>query len=468
MLDQGQVAVLGVAGPVTDEATPSPAWLEAAEAFHACAPKVGVVGTDALLVLVAVSVATVGVVAAPVAVVGFLAGAWGTHLYRRRMAVEAQGLGWYLRLLPGPLLVTLGAVAATDTQSSARSVLAVAAAAAVILVSRLAAWIVVVRARRRELGLRPAIAVGTAERLRQLQRRVDGFPESGVRVAATVTEDAANEMEGLRAASLLQRGAIDQVLIVDTSAQGLLEKWSAAQGDAAGDVDCALVLPPGSGLRATAGHIGDLGVIPLGRLAPKRRRMWSKRFFDVVVAGLLLILLAPVFAIAALAIWVYDRGPVFYRQWRVGLDGRQFRIWKFRSMRPGADSLTADLARANVASGLLFKVADDPRVTPVGSLLRRLAIDELPQFFNVVTGDMSLVGPRPLPVAPDEFNGSARRRHHVRPGITGLWQVAGGHVVDYEDMIRLDLAYIDGWSLRQDIGLLLMTVPAVLVRRSAY
>jgi lipopolysaccharide/colanic/teichoic acid biosynthesis glycosyltransferase len=159
---------------------------------------------------------------------------------------------------------------------------------------------------------------------------------------------------------------------------------------------------------------------------------------------------------------------VFYRQWRVGLDGRQFRIWKFRSMVPDADTHTEDLLHANVANGLLFKVPDDPRVTPVGSLIRRLSIDELPQFFNVVTGDMSLVGPRPLPVDPDEFNGSARRRHNVRPGITGLWQVAGGHVVDYDDMIKLDLAYIDGWSLRQDIALLLMTVPAVLVRRSAY
>ena len=137
-------------------------------------------------------------------------------------------------------------------------------------------------------------------------------------------------------------------------------------------------------------------------------------------------------------------------------------------MFPGADQLTDHYAGSNVADGLLFKLPDDPLVTPVGNVLRRLSLDELPQLVNVLLGDMSLVGPRPLPVEPDEFDPLAQRRHWVRPGITGPWQVSGGHLLDYEDMIKLDLAYVDGWSLRRDLWLLVMTVPTVLVRRSPY
>ena len=172
--------------------------------------------------------------------------------------------------------------------------------------------------------------------------------------------------------------------------------------------------------------------------------------------------------IVSLAVYLYDRGPVIYRQRRVGLNNREFTIWKFRSMVPGADKLNDHYADANVANGLLFKLPDDPRVTPVGNLIRRLSIDELPQLINVLLGDMSLVGPRPLPVDPDEFDAVAAKRHLVRPGITGPWQVAGGHVMGYDDMIKLDLAYVDGWSLRRDLWYLAMTIPTVMVRRSAY
>jgi exopolysaccharide biosynthesis polyprenyl glycosylphosphotransferase len=469
MLDQAHIGTLPAVAPsVTSARVPPPGWMEAAETFHASAPRVGVIALDAMLVLVAVSAAGNNASVSLLAAAAFLAGAWVSHLYRRRTTIESQGLGWYIQLLPVSVLVLLGALALTDGPHPGRWLVSAAAAAAVLVASRGIAWVIVSKGRRRELGLRPAIAVGTYDRLRQLQRRVSGFPECGLRIAATVEVDTPSATDRARAWAMLQRGEIDQILIADAGEQTLLEDWAAADPAPGADIDCALVLPVGSGPRPAAAHIGDLGVVPLGRLTPRRHRMWSKRVLDIVVAGSLIVLLAPVFAIVALAVWMYDRGPVFYRQWRVGLDGRQFRIWKFRSMVPDADTHTEDLLHANVANGLLFKVPDDPRVTPVGSLIRRLSIDELPQFFNVVTGDMSLVGPRPLPVDPDEFNGSARRRHHVRPGITGLWQVAGGHVVDYDDMIKLDLAYIDGWSLRQDIALLLMTVPAVLVRRSAY
>src|SRR5205807_6259376 len=232
-------------------------------------------------------------------------------------------------------------------------------------------------------------------------------------------------------------------------------------------VDVAIVLPVGA--RATGmAHIGDLGVVTVARAGEHPRALWAKRSFDVLVSALLLLLLAPALAVVSLAIYLYDRGPVIYRQRRVGLDNREFTIWKFRSMVPGADRLNDQYASANMANGLLFKLSDDPRVTPVGGLIRRLSIDELPQLVNVLMGDMSLVGPRPLPVAPDAFDSVAARRHLVRPGITGPWQVAGGHVVGYDDMLKLDLAYVEGWSLRRDLWMLLMTIPTILVRRSAY
>jgi lipopolysaccharide/colanic/teichoic acid biosynthesis glycosyltransferase len=225
------------------------------------------------------------------------------------------------------------------------------------------------------------------------------------------------------------------------------------------------VLPVGT-QSGHAARIGDLAILALRR-AHASRLFWGKRLIDIAGSALLLLFLAPVLLLVSLAIFLYDGRPVIYRQKRVGLDNREFTIWKFRSMVVGADRLTDQYASANVANGLLFKMAGDPRVTPIGSLIRRLSLDELPQLINVLMGDMSLVGPRPLPVSPDDFDETAARRHAVKPGITGPWQVAGGHTVAYDDMIKLDLAYVDTWSLRKDLWYLAMTIPTVLVRRSA-
>jgi lipopolysaccharide/colanic/teichoic acid biosynthesis glycosyltransferase len=170
----------------------------------------------------------------------------------------------------------------------------------------------------------------------------------------------------------------------------------------------------------------------------------------------------------AAAIRVSSRGPVIYRSVRPGIGGAPFACLKFRTMYRDADQRQADLESLNEATGALFKMRDDPRTTAVGRVLRRFSLDELPQLFNVLMGDMSLVGPRPLPVDPDAFDDVASKRHRVRPGITGPWQVAGGHTVGYEDMIKLDLSYVDTWSIRRDLWLLMMTIPTVLVRRSAY
>jgi lipopolysaccharide/colanic/teichoic acid biosynthesis glycosyltransferase len=190
--------------------------------------------------------------------------------------------------------------------------------------------------------------------------------------------------------------------------------------------------------------------------------MRRKRAFDTLVALALLVLCSPLLVAAALAVKLSSAGPAIYRQRRIGQGGEPFEIWKFRTMAVGAENLMVDLTRRNFADGLLFKVLGDPRVTRVGRVLRRLSIDELPQLVNVLRGEMSLVGPRPLAVDPGSFDEEADLRHTVRPGITGAWQVAGGNSLPYQEMIRLDLAYIEDWSLMLDIRLLARTVRVAL------
>jgi lipopolysaccharide/colanic/teichoic acid biosynthesis glycosyltransferase len=194
-------------------------------------------------------------------------------------------------------------------------------------------------------------------------------------------------------------------------------------------------------------------------------RQPGKRALDIAASALLVVLLVPVLVVVAAAVWMGDRGPVLYRQRRVGMGGRPFDILKFRSMHVGADRLVSDLTGHNVTDGLLFKVRNDPRVTPVGRVIRRWSLDELPQLWNVLRGDMSLVGPRPLAAEPDAFGHLDHLRHRVPPGITGFWQVAGGNELSYRDMIELDLDYIDRWSLGLDLRVLLATIPVLLDRR---
>lgn len=211
--------------------------------------------------------------------------------------------------------------------------------------------------------------------------------------------------------------------------------------------------------------IGGMQLMGVRDLKMSASSGFLKRSMDLVGAGLGLLLLSPLLALAALAIKLDSRGPVFYRQDRIGRDGRAFRIFKFRSMRVGAHDERADLMHLNEADGL-FKIADDPRVTRVGRLLRATSIDELPQLINVVLGDMSLVGPRPLVPEEDEnITGWYRRRSNIMPGITGVWQLLGPVRIPLDEMVKLDYLYVTHWSIWSDVKILLRTVPHVLARR---
>ncbi len=194
-----------------------------------------------------------------------------------------------------------------------------------------------------------------------------------------------------------------------------------------------------------------------------------KRTFDIVCASLLLLLLAPVMAVVAVLVRLEDGGPVLFRQARVGRDNNLFQCLKFRSMVVDADEQLSSVAHLNETGGVLFKMAEDPRITRVGRLIRRLSLDELPQLWNVVRGEMSMVGPRPaLPVEVARYDSDMRRRLRVRPGVTGLWQVSGRSDLSWEDTVRLDLYYVDNWSVVQDVAILLKTVRAVFRSEGAY
>jgi len=194
-----------------------------------------------------------------------------------------------------------------------------------------------------------------------------------------------------------------------------------------------------------------------------------KRTFDLVGAVLLLAVLSPVMTLAALAIKLSSRGPVFYRSMRPGIGGRPFACLKFRTMVRGAEHLQDTLEQQNELTGAIFKIREDPRITAVGRFLRRWSLDELPQLFNVLRGEMSLVGPRPLPKRDYELlDDWHRKRYLVLPGMTGLWQVSGRSELDFDDLVRLDFLYLDRWSVGLDLTILLKTIPAVISRRGAF
>jgi exopolysaccharide biosynthesis polyprenyl glycosylphosphotransferase len=194
-----------------------------------------------------------------------------------------------------------------------------------------------------------------------------------------------------------------------------------------------------------------------------------KRGFDLVVSSLTVVAGLPLWLAIAAAVKVTSSGPVFFRDHRIGLGEREFGMMKFRTMYDDARARQAALEAANEASGPLFKIKDDPRVTPVGRFLRRFSLDELPQVLNVLWGEMSLVGPRPLPIRDyDQLEPWHRKRYSVLPGMTGLWQVSGRIDLSFDDLVRLDFYYLENWSIWLDISILARTLPAVLARRGAY
>ncbi len=221
--------------------------------------------------------------------------------------------------------------------------------------------------------------------------------------------------------------------------------------------------------RVLVSEIAGVPLITIKGISLSRGNLLVKRAFDLVTAGLIVVIGLPLWALIAAGIKLTSDGPVFYGQERVGRRGQRFKMLKFRSMYQDADARRDDLAQANEASGPLFKIRDDPRVTTIGRWLRKYSLDEFPQLINVLRGEMSLVGPRPpLPVEVGRYSIKDWRRLEVVPGMTGLWQVSGRSSLTFDEMVSLDLFYIENWSVTLDLTLLVRTVPAVLFARGAY
>jgi exopolysaccharide biosynthesis polyprenyl glycosylphosphotransferase len=237
--------------------------------------------------------------------------------------------------------------------------------------------------------------------------------------------------------------------------------------------DIELVVAPAlmdvAGPRISVRPVAGLPLLHVDHPQLTGGRQLAKSLFDKVAASIMLVLLAPLFAVTAVAVRATSRGPALFRQARVGKDGKEFVVLKFRTMVEDAEALKIGLAERNERDGVLFKIKRDPRVTGVGGWLRRYSLDELPQLINVLRGDMSMVGPRP-PLAEEvaQYGDDVRRRLVVRPGMTGLWQVNGRSDLSWEESVRLDLRYVENWSLALDLLILWRTVSAVLYGSGAY
>jgi exopolysaccharide biosynthesis polyprenyl glycosylphosphotransferase len=226
-------------------------------------------------------------------------------------------------------------------------------------------------------------------------------------------------------------------------------------------------------LQVAKSYADDLQGVPVMTIQSGPADSWqlvTKRLIDIVVSAALLLALAPLFAVVALLISLDSRGPVFFVQERVGFNKRRFRMLKFRTMVVEADRQQHMLEHLNEAEGPVFKIKNDPRITRVGKFLRRFSIDELPQFLNVLKGDMSMVGPRPLPLRDvDRIDAHwHKRRFSIKPGITCLWQVNGRSNIGFNEWVRMDLDYIDKWSLGLDLLILMKTIPVVFRGPGAY
>jgi exopolysaccharide biosynthesis polyprenyl glycosylphosphotransferase len=323
---------------------------------------------------------------------------------------------------------------------------------------------------------RRAVLVGTGEHISDVAHALGDAPHSAIEVVGFLSPNAlpANGLRSLGSLGdlehVLSAERIDEVIIADPDFPQLEAVELVDQCNQQG-VRVRLAPSTMEILIHRAEFVPGQSV-PLFELGPpvfEGVDFALKRTFDIVGATLLLVLLSPLLLAIMLAVEVSSRGPVVYRSTRRGIGQRPFQCLKFRTMHTDAEELQAELESLNEATGALFKIRHDPRLTRVGRVLRRFSLDELPQLVNVLRGEMSLVGPRPLPQRDyDKLEDWHRKRYLVLPGITGLWQVSGRSELAFDDLVHLDFIYLERWSLALDWTILLKTIPAVLSRRGAY
>jgi exopolysaccharide biosynthesis polyprenyl glycosylphosphotransferase len=334
------------------------------------------------------------------------------------------------------------------------------------------------RARRSGLGMARTLVVGDADSVHTVVEQLRRSTHHGYRVVGICLPSLDDRplQDGVPLlgayADIVQATYDHRVETVVVAGGGLsgdaLRRLSWALGRTGADLVVAPGLVEVLGPRMTLQPAAGLSLLGV-ETVPPRRRLLAKGALDRVLGAMLLTAAVPVIAVAALGVRVTSPGAVFFRQRRIGIDGRPFTMFKLRSMYVDAEARRSALLGSSDRDGLMFKMHDDPRVTPVGKFLRRFSVDELPQLWNVVRGDMSLVGPRPpLPEEVDGYKDEVFRRLHVRPGLTGLWQVSGRSDLSWDESVRLDLRYVDNWSVTMDLLILWKTGRAVLGSSGAY
>ncbi|MFF7475800.1 exopolysaccharide biosynthesis polyprenyl glycosylphosphotransferase [Streptomyces sp. NPDC008092] len=401
-------------------------------------------------------------------------------------AVLGQGAEEFRRLgrslFAATVVLALGGIALTSRNIKLWIFVAIPAIGLVTMTARYLLRLDLHRRRKDGRCLRPVLAAGSPATVGDLVTRTRKFPHIGWRVEAVCTTDGrgldGDELDGVPVvgglADVAKHVRHDGYRVVAVTPDPYwtpdrLQRlaWNLEGSDA--EMVVAPVLMEVAGPRL---HVDAVLGIPLLRVSLPTftgGRRAIKEVVDRVGSAVLLMLFAPLMAVVALLVLADSRGGAFYRQRRVGKDGREFTILKFRTMVVGAHRARAELADRDEGAGLLFKVRRDPRVTRVGAVLRRYSIDELPQLFNVLTGAMSLVGPRPpLPEECAAYDPDIRRRLLVKPGLTGLWQISGRSDLPWEEAVRLDLRYVEDWSLALDTVILWKTMRAVLHGQGAY
>jgi exopolysaccharide biosynthesis polyprenyl glycosylphosphotransferase len=396
------------------------------------------------------------------------------HLYQARFT-ELQGEEIRrivaATALTGTGLVTTGWALAIEVERS-WLVAGMVSAALAVTAERQAARAAFRSARNRGLLLREVAIIGRNGEAAALRRVIDDDPATGYRVVTVIDPGPGGDplivAENL-VAETVASGSTTALVAASAMDTELSTRLLRRLVEAGIHVEMTSTLRDVDHRRL---RVRPIGPFPVMYLEPVVRNGWratAKRAFDVIGAGVGLVVLSPVLAIIALAVKLDSPGAVFFGQTRVGRGNRPFRIWKFRTMVANADELRAELDDLNQADGPLFKIDDDPRITRVGRLLRRTSLDEIPQLWNVLRNEMSLVGPRPgLPSEAVHWDAELRERLCVKPGITGMWQVSGRSDSSFDEYARLDLYYVHNWSLLVDLGILARTVPTVLWSKGAY
>ena len=346
--------------------------------------------------------------------------------------------------------------------------------------SRLVLRMVRDRLRRRGQGVDRLLIVGAGEVGRTVMRNIVAHPELGYHIVGFVDDDPEKGKTDIgRFAALGSTANIPRLVREKTIDEVIITlPWMYHRKIVSIIAQCereqvrVRIVPDIFQMTLSHLDVEDLGGIPMigvRDISISGSQLFLKRSMDVALSLLGLVLLLPLFVIVAIAIKLDSPGPIFFRQIRVGKGEKLFACYKFRSMRQGAEEEQEKLMDQNEADGVFFKIRDDPRVTRVGRFIRRTSIDELPQIFNVLMGHMSLVGPRPAPPSEvQRYQAWHKRRLEVAPGITGLWQVSGRSQLSFDEMVLLDLYYIENWSPLLDVQIMLRTIPKVILGEGAY